>query len=121
MSFPARSFRKEPTRRWMNVRRRSMSCSVQKPLDDGGYARPIFGFFAELLLAATGERVKLRSPIVLRGSPAGADPAALFQSQKRRVKRSLIQLKGIFGDLLKPARDAVAVQGAQCFQCFQCF
>jgi hypothetical protein len=57
--------------------------------DGGGDRTPGVDLALELLAAGGGQLVVLRSPVVLRRPPAGADPAPAFEAVQSRVEGPL--------------------------------
>src|SRR5260370_39743860 len=59
----------------------------------------------ELLAAGVGELAVLGAPVVLRLSPAGADPAAPLEAVPRRGQGPLADPQRVAGRLLPPLWD----------------
>src|SRR4029078_7959813 len=77
--------------------------------DDRGHALPALGLQRELFAPGPRELVEAGAPVVLGGAPLGADPPLLLEPEERGGWRDLVHLQKVLGDLLDPARDAVAV------------
>src|SRR5262249_5081230 len=77
--------------------------------DGGGQAAPRLFLGAELVPAARGQLVVLRAAIVLRGAPAGLDPAAALEAMQRRVQRPLLNAQRLARALLDALGDGPAV------------
>src|SRR5260370_22436457 len=78
-----------------------------------GQANPVLSFIHKLPVAEFGKRVILGLAVILRGLPGSRDPALIFQPVQRWVKRSLIDLEHVFGNLLDALRDAPAMHRLQ--------
>src|SRR5690242_3332164 len=88
----------------------------QKPGEDFRRLVPFLGLFAQLPLSGLRQLVELRAPVVFRAAPSRADIALLFQLQKSRVKRSVIQRESIPAGLLNAPRQPVPVLRSQGLQ-----
>ncbi len=63
----------------------------------------------QLFTAARGEPIIAGLAIVLRSTPEGCDPAAVFEPVQRGIKRAMFYLENFFGTLLDDLSDGVAV------------
>ena len=66
---------------------------TQNAGDERRHAVPLLGFGVEASLARSGEPVELCLAFVLRFTPVAGDPALVLQPVKRRIQRSLLDLK----------------------------
>jgi len=63
---------------------------LEETADQSGDASRVLGFARELLAAFGGDRVKLRAPVVFRGSRLRADQVVLLQTQPGGVDRAFV-------------------------------
>src|ERR1035437_6531453 len=103
-SFNSRSSRfprSRAIRRRHNIRMVMVLFSgAKEPLHQGHRALPILRFPRDLLSPRARQLVEFGLAIGIAGAPARFDPAALLQSQERRIQRPLVEIEGAAGDLL---------------------
>ena len=87
-----------------------MASQVDERRDGGRQPLPVGGFAFELAAARAGQRVELRSPIVLALLPLGGDPAVLLELVQRRIERAVADLQHVVRDLPQALADGKAVQ-----------
>src|SRR5215217_2550960 len=79
----------------------------------GGRERaPCVGLALELIPPASRELVVLRTPVVVRRTPFGADPPASLESMQCGVERALGDLEHRLRDIAKALGDRPSVHGA---------
>src|SRR6266446_10404080 len=74
--------------------------SGEDEIDSFGDAKPMLLFRGQLLAAGRGQFVIARLAIAIRHAPFRLDPALSFQTIKRRVKRSLLDMENFLRHLL---------------------
>ena len=95
----------EPSAKSLHI----LLASGENEIDSLGDAKPMLLFRRELFAAGRGQFVIARFAIVVGHAPFRLDPALRFQSVKRRIKRTLLDVQNIFRHLLDPVRDSEAV------------
>src|SRR5579862_1161424 len=88
------------------------SCLFQDSANGAGEAAPIGGLHFQLLAPGSGQMVEARAAAQLGNAPFGFDPTLMLQTVQRRIKRALIDLQNLFGDLLDAFGNSPAVQRA---------
>src|SRR5690348_9066458 len=74
---------------------------------------PILNLCLQLPPAFRGKRVELRLSAGFCGLPLRLQPAAILETVKRGVKRALLELKEVAGDLLNALRNCVAMNRSE--------
>src|SRR5687768_18453637 len=87
-----------------------MSCQLHHAADSVCHALPFPRFYSELTPPRGGEAVILGAAAQLRDLPLGLDPALMLETMESRVKRALIDLQDVLGNLLDALGDGPAVQ-----------
>ena len=78
-----------------------------------GELLPTLHLGLQLFPALGSKRIELRVAACLRGFPLRFQPAAIFEAVEGGVKRALLELKKVAGDLLNPLRNGVAMNRPQ--------
>jgi hypothetical protein len=88
-------------------------CGFQNQADRFRQSLPICFFHFEPLFSGRGEAIEFCAAIIFRFAPIGCDPAAMLQSVKRGIQRTLTHLQSLARNLLDAQRDSVAVLRAE--------
>src|SRR4029077_19143964 len=101
------------------MRSHSMSGSFgayEQARHERGHALPAFCLRQKLFAPAASQRVILGLAIVVGDAPFRRDPTALFEPQKGRIERALVELEKIRGNLLNDHGGLEPVQRTQSFE-----
>src|SRR5262249_4456113 len=90
-------------------RQQTVSGALQNKRDRTTNPFPKHSFLAQLLTTHSRQRVELRSPVIVRLTPCGADPAFFLHAIERRIKRTFFHYERLLGALLDALRDGVAM------------
>jgi len=80
-------------------------------IDRGGEAVPVGGFFFELEAAGGSEAVELGDAAGFGFGALALDPAFLLEAVERGIKRTLLDLQYVAGDLFDALGDGPAMLG----------
>src|SRR6266481_10144611 len=89
------------------------SRGVQDQSDRRRESFPVCLFALQVFFPGIRKGIIFGTPVILGLAPLGGDPALLLQAVERGVKRTLIDLQLLFGDLADALRDGPAVHGLE--------
>src|SRR6185436_3914519 len=78
----------------------------QQLADQRHHPRPLLRFGREMLLAGTGDCVKLRAAIVVADAPTALDQPLLLETQQRRIDGALVERQDAARHLFDAPRHA---------------
>src|SRR5580704_634892 len=93
--------------------------AAQHATNDSGNAFPVPRFGMELFPSGSGEGIELGFSVVVRRAPGARNPSLVSETHKRSVDCSLIDLQGLFADLLDAASDSITMQRTHGLEGFQ--
>ena len=86
------------------------SCQLENPAHGARESSPVCALDGQLLLSRGSKLIKTGSAAQFGDTPFRGDQTLVFQPVQRGVKRSLIDLEDVLGDLLDPFGDGPSVQ-----------
>lgn len=84
----------------------------QKFVNEACESPPALDLCRQRALSRLGKVVEFGFAIVFRLLPGALDPSPLLQTDQRRIKRPLIQVERVVGNLLEPRCDRICMEGS---------